>query len=231
MVAAPGTASVADVIRGIDKISDSNVRTDLQEWFYFIRAGTAIKDRDFDAAEKLVSKVEGLEQRAYLHTEIAKGLLNRTATQTHGREVLEQAITEAKKIGVSIFAARTFLTASHLYAWIDLSRSVEVLADAVNCVNRLEAPDFVSDDHSIEKTPERKGRGGRYGGEYELRFYMPGFDPETAFREMAKFDLDTALSQSSGLTDKFQRAMSTLGVVEVCLQQTEARPKPKVNKK
>ena len=231
MVAESGSANVADVIRGIDKISDSSVRTALQEWFYFVRASSAIKDRDFDTAEKLASKVEGLEQRAYLHTELAKGLLNRTATQTHGREVLEQAITEAKKIGVSIFAARTFLTASHLYARIDLSRSVEVLADAVNSINRIEAPDFVSDDQSIEKTPERKSRGGRYGGEYVLRFYMPGFDPESAFREMAKFDLDTALSQSSGLTDKFQRAMSTLGVVEVCLQQAEVRPKPKVNKK
>jgi hypothetical protein len=231
MVAAPGTASVADVIRGIDKISDSSVRNSFQEWFYFVRAGSAIRDRDFDAAEKLASKVEGLEQRAYLHTELAKGLLNRTTTQTHGREVLEQAITEAKKIGVSIFAARTFLTASHLYARIDLSRSVEVLADAVNAVNRIEAPDFVSDDQSIEKTPERKSRGGRYGGEYELRFYMPGLDPESAFREMAKFDLDTALSQSSGLTDKFQRAMSTLGVVEVCLQQAQSPPKEKPKKK
>ena len=225
MVAASGTASVADVIRGIDKISDSSVRANFQEWFYFVRAGNIIRDRDFEQAEKLVSKVEGLEQRAYLHTEIAKGLLNRAATQSHGREVLEQAITEAKKIGVGIFAARTFLTASHLYARIDLSRSVEVLADAVNCINRIEVPDFVSDDHSIEKNPERKSRGGRYGGEYELRFYMPGFDPESAFREMAKFDLDTALSQSSGLTDKFQRALSTLGVTEVCLQQAQAAPK------
>lgn len=229
MIAASGTASAADVIRGIDKISDSSVRTGFQEWFYFVRAGSAIRDRDFEAAEKLASKVEGLEQRAYLHTELARGLLNRTTTQTHGREVLEQAITEAKKIGVSIFAARTFLTASHLYARIDLSRSVEVLADAVNCINRIEAPDFVSDDQSIEKNPERKSKGGRYGGEYKLRFYMPGLDPESAFREMAKLDLDTALSQSSGLTDKFQRAMSTLGVVEVCLQQ--AQPKQKPNKK
>ena len=229
MDAASTTVSVAEVIRGIEKMSESSVRAGFQEWFYFVRAGNAIRDRDFDTAEKLASKVEGLEERAYLHTELAKGLLNRTATQTHGREVLERAITEAKKIGVSVFAARTFLTASHLYARLDLSRSVEVLADAVNCINRLEAPDFVSDDQSIEKTPERKSRGGRYSGEYRLRFYMPGLDPESAFREMAKFDLDTALSQTSGLTDKFQRAMSTLGVAEVCLQQAQTKQKP--NKK
>ena len=54
----------------------------------------------------------GLAQRAYLHTEIAKGLMNTGETQTHAREVLEEAITEARKAGTTIFAARTLLTAS-----------------------------------------------------------------------------------------------------------------------
>ena len=47
---------------------------------------------------------------------------------------------------------------------------------------------------------------------------MPGLDPERALREMAKIDADTALSQSSALTDKFQRAMATPGIAEVCLE-------------
>src|SRR6185369_17549042 len=136
----------------------------------------------------------------------------------------------AKKAGMTVFAARVLLTASNLYQKIDLSRSISVLADAINCINRIESPDFISDDQTLEKTPERKGRGGRYAGEYSLRFYMPGLDPESAFREVAKTDFDTALSQSSGLTDKFQRAMSTLGLVEVCLAQTQSQPKEKVKK-
>ena len=120
-------------------------------------------------------------------------------------------------------------TASNLYAKIDLGRSISVLADAINCINRIEAPDFFSNDQALERTPERRGRGGHYAGEYLLRFYMPGLDPESAFREMAKIDFDTALSQSSALTDKLQRAMSILALAEPCLQQAPPplRAKPK----
>ena len=217
--------SLADVIQAIDKISDANLRAQLSEWVYFQRASAAVRDKQLEEAERLTAKVEGLEQRAYLHTEIAKGLLSRSDLQIHGREVLDEAITEAKKAGVTIFAARSLLTASTLYAKIDFSRSISVLSDAINCINRLETPDFVSDDQSLQKKPERKGKGGRYQGEYRLRFYMPGLDPESTFREMAKLDFDTALSQSSAVTDKFQRALSTLALADVCLVQAQQHPK------
>jgi hypothetical protein len=59
---------------------------------------------------------------------------------------------------------------------------------------------------------------------------MPGLDPESAFREMAKNDFDTSLSQSSGLTDKFQRSMSTLALAEVCLEQAQQPSKQKPRK-
>ncbi|HET6975591.1 MAG TPA: hypothetical protein VFI24_04665 [Pyrinomonadaceae bacterium] len=224
--------SLANVIQAIDKISDSSLRGNLLEWLYFHRATTAIKDKQFEEAAKLVAQVEGQEQRAFLHIEIAKGLLKKSEQQTRALEVLDEAITEAKKAGPTLFTARTLLTASTLYATIDLNRSISVLADAINCINRIETPDFFSDGQALEKAIERKVSGGRYGGEYSLRFYMPGLDPESAFREMAKFDFDTALSQSSGLTDKFQRAMSTLALADVCLVQAKPlKEKPKKSTK
>jgi hypothetical protein len=202
----------ADVMVAIDEIIDGKLRAHLLEWFYFHRAAAAIKSKQFDEAERLAAKVEGLEQRAFLHTEISKGLMD----STRAREVLDDAITEAKKAGVNIFTARTLLTASNLYAKYDLNRSISVLADAINCINRMENPDF-SGEPALEKTPERRRKGGRYAGEYRLRFYMPGLDPESAFREMAKLDLDNAFALSSTLTDKLQRAMSTLALAETCL--------------
>jgi hypothetical protein len=231
MSSASEKESLTVVVQAIEKISDSNLRVHLLESLYFQRATTAFKEKRFEEAEKLTSKIEGLEQRAYLHLEIAKALLNRTDTQSHAQEILDDAITEAKKAGITIFAARTLLTASNLYAKFDLNQSISVLADAINCINRIDSPDFFSDDQSLEKTLPRKGRGGRYAGEYRFRFYMPGLDPESAFREIAKLDFDTALSQSSGLTDKFQRAMATLGVADVCLHQVQQEPKQKPKKK
>jgi hypothetical protein len=219
--------SLGRILSATDKVSDSKLRGHLLEWLYFHRTTAAIKNKQFDEADKLASKVEGLDQRAFLHIEIAKGLLNKGDTPTRGREVLDEAIAEAKKAGNTLFAARTLLTASHLYSKIDRSQSVSILADAISCTNRIETPDFSSDDQSLENKPTRRGRGGQHRGHYSFRFYMPGFDPASAFREMAKLDFDTALSQSPGLTDKFQRALATLSVAEVCLQQLpKEKPKP-----
>jgi hypothetical protein len=227
---ASASESLAVVVQAIDKITDSNLRASLREWLYFQRATTAVKNKQFDEAERLTSRLEGQELRAFLHTEIAKGLLNRSETQTHAREVLDEGFTEAKKAGNTIFAARTLLTASNLYAEIDPNRSISVLADAINCINRIESPDFSGDDQTLEKKPERKGKGGQYAGEYSLRFYMPGLDPESAFRRLAKIDFDTALTQSSTLNDRFQRAQSTLGLASECLGQALKRPKEKTKK-
>jgi hypothetical protein len=215
--AASDKQSLASVIQAIDKISNSNVRGPLLEWIYFRRATTAVKERKFEEAEKISSQVEGEEQRAYLHTEIARGLLSRSDTQTHARAVLDVAINEANKAGMTIFAARSLLTASNLYTKIDLGRSISVLADAINCINHLEAPDFSSNDQTLVKKVERKGKPGQYG----IRFYMPGLDPESAFRELAKVDFNDALTQTVAFTDKFQRAMTTLAVADVCIQETE----------
>lgn len=215
--------SLANVVQAIDKITDSELRTQVIEWLYFHRAIAAIETKQFDEAERLTAKVEGYEQRAFLHTEIAKVLLTTRDAQTRAQQRLEDAITAAKKTAVNIYAARALLTASVLYAKIDLSRSIAVLADAINCINRVDNPDF-SSDQALEKSFERKGRGGQYEGDYEFRFYLPGFDPESAFREMAKTDFDTALSQTTAITDKFQRAMSTLALMERCLTQPQPQP-------
>jgi len=209
------------LMRASDSISDSNLRGALIEWIYFSRTKEAANGKRFDEAERLAAKVEGREQRAYLLTEIAKGLLNTSETQIHGREVLDEAITEANKAGMTIFAARTLLSASNLYAKIDLSRSLSVLGDAINCINHIEAPDFSRGDQTLAKRIKRRSNPGQF----LIRFYMPGLDPENAFREMAKIDFDDALSQTSAFTDKFQRAVTSLALAEVCLQQAKRQPK------
>jgi len=218
--------SVPAVVDAIDKITDSNIRASLLELLYFRRAKDAASVERFDEAERLVSKVEGREQRAYLHTEIAKRLLKTSEMQTHAREVLDEAITEANKAGMTIYAARTLLTSSNIYAKIDLNRSIAILANAINCINHIEAPDFSVGDQTLVKEIKRRSNPGRF----IIRFYMPGLDPENAFREMAKVDFDDALSQTSALTDKFQRAVTTLALADVCLQQAPQQPKEKSKK-
>lgn len=220
--------SLAKVLDAIEKITESSVREPLRERLYFYRTREAAISKRFDEAERLVSKVEGLEQRAYLRTEIAKGLLDSSETQTHGREVLDEAITEANKAGKNIFTARTLLSASNLYSKVDLSRSISVLENAINFVNHISNADFSKyDNQALVKQPNRRSNPG---GRFLIRFYIPGLDPETAFREMAKVNFDGALSQTNAFTDKFQRAVTTLAAADICLQQTLRQPKEKPRK-
>ena len=213
--------NTSHVVQAIEQISYADLRERLLEWFYFQRTTRAIEDKQFDQAELLAKKVEGNQQRAYLYVELARALLRRTDTQIRAREFLEAAIEQARKSATSLFSARTLFTAAVLYARIDLSRSIALLTEAINYTNRLDAPDFIKDDQTLETGAVRKSSSGEYRGEYEIRFYIPGLDPQTAFREMAQIDFDTVVSQTNTITDKFQRSLATLSVSEVCLQQTQ----------
>jgi hypothetical protein len=216
VLGATGSERLIDAVNAAEIILDSSIRTALLEWLYFQRAKEAVGGKQFDEAERLLRKVEGREQRSFLQVEIARGLLRKMETQTRAREILEEGITEANKGGRTIFAARTLLTASSLFARIDVSRSIAVLGDAVDRVNHLEAPDFSAADQTLIKHVQRKSNPGRF----VFRFYMPGPDPERAFSEMGKIDFDGALSQANALTDKFHRAMTTLALADICLQRT-----------
>lgn len=207
------------LIELVDKISYSDVRAPLLDTLYFRRVMSSIRVREYENGGRLASKVEGHEQRAYLRIQIAKAYLQ-SETQIYATEFLDQAIADARKAGSTIFAARTLLTASNLYAEIDLGKAISILTEAINVVNRLESPDFVRDDQSLVRRVPRPGIGR---GHYMFHDYMPGLHPERALGEMAKRDFDTALSQTSALTDKLQRSLSILALADVCLQQTSRR--------
>jgi hypothetical protein len=215
------TEDLSTVLSAIDGISDIEVRELLRDWLYFNHAKTAITSKLFDDAERLASKINLPELRAYLHLGIASELLTKQETHNRGRELLEQAITEAKKAPRTIGAARILLTASNAYVKTDLNRSLSVLAAALEITNQIETPDFQELDRSLIKEIRRKGF------RRQVRFYMPGLDPEKTFSELAKVDLDNAAVLTNSLNDKLQRAMAALAVAEVCLQQPSEQPKAK----
>jgi hypothetical protein len=216
------------VLRAIDKIDDAQVRDVLKDWLHFNRALDAIKDKRMEEAETLTSKIGMLEPRAYLRTEIAKQLLNTTETQSHARELLEQAIAEVSKTPNTVAAIQTLFNASNLYLKTDLNRSISVLITAIEIINQIDELDFQTGDQTIVK--EIRGRGFRR----LVRFYVPGLDPESALRELAKVEFDVALFQATALTDKSQRVMATLSVVEICvekapdLQRQKSKPRASV---
>ena len=117
--------------------------------------------------------------------------------------------------------ARALLGIAYLYTRLEMNRSISVLSEAVKSINRIDAPDFSSNDagRRIE---------GKYFGSYAT-MNTPGFNPENGFREIAKYDFDGAFYLAGNLANKPLRALTILTLAELCLQQTqEVKPdKPK----
>jgi tetratricopeptide (TPR) repeat protein len=208
--------TVERVISVIDKISDEGVRGPLTNWFYFFRSQALTRDKKFDEARKLATKVTELDQRAYLFSQIAEKSLKESEDQTQVREVLSEIAEAASKAPKTIVAARTLLALAHLYAKLDTNRAIEELANAVRVINALENPDF-SQQFVMMKIE------GKNFGSY-ASFSTPGFNPETAFAEISKLDFDGTLSQAASFADKSLRSLTTLAVVEPCLN-VAAKPK------
>jgi hypothetical protein len=210
--------TVEQVVDVIDKISDANVRGPLQNWFYFFRTQSLIKDKNLLEARKLSAKVTELDQRAYLYSRIAEESLKDNEDQTQARELLNEIAGAAAKAPNTVVTARALLALAYLYAKIDTNRGIEELANAVKSINRLESPDF--SQQSVMMKIE-----GKTFGSYAA-YATPGFNPENAFREIGKLDFDGSLAQAATFADKPLRALTTLALIEPCLEQTKkAKPK------
>jgi hypothetical protein len=217
VLGAPQTEPLERVLAVAEKISDSTIRQQLLNWFYFGRSRSAIKDNQLDEARRLASKVEELDQRAYLYSEIAEESLKTIENQMQARELLDEVTAAATKAPNTIVTARTLLAAALLYTKVDMNRAVSVMGDAIKSINRLEAPDF-SRDIVIRKIE------GKDFGAYAT-FQTPGFDPENGLRELAKIDFDTALYQVSSFNDKYLRALTTLTLAQLCLEPPRSQRK------
>lgn len=223
ILTAAQTASVDHLVNTADKIADSNVRLQLLDWLYFVTTQRAIKEMRLDDAAALASRVQELDQRAYLYSEVAKESLQRIESQNQARELLEEIVTTASKGPNTVVTARTLLAAAYLYLKIDPGRSISIVGDAIKSINRIESPDF------SQQSLMRKIEGKNFV-KYAV-FKTPGFDPENAFREVGKVSLDDALSQASGFTDKSLRALTTLVLADLCLQRAEQQEKADRSKK
>jgi len=206
------------VVNAADQITDATIRPQLLDWFYFSQAQRALNDKRLDDAMRLAAKVQEMDQRAYLYSEIARESLKKLENQNQARQLLDDILATAAKGPNTLVTARALLSVAYLYLQIDSNRAISVLGEAIKSINRLESPDFSR--QSVIRKLEGK-TFARYAA-----FRTPGFDPENVFREMAKIDFDGALSQASGFTDKYLRALTTLTLADNCLQGIRQQKKP-----
>lgn len=219
---ASDTENLQSIEAAAAKIDDQNLRVQLLSRVYFTRAQKALKDKKIEEARRLAAKVDELDQRAYLYSQIATESIKQSKNDAQAREMLEDVLDAVAKAPNTEVKARAQFAVAYLYSTFDPNRSITVLGDAVKTVNRLDTVDLSSD--SVRNRIE-----GKAFGSYTA-VQTPGFSPETAFREIGKVDFDGTLYLASNLTDKSLRAMTTLALAEQCLKNQPPGPKPKQSK-
>ena len=205
------TEDIDRLIKIADKIDDVGLRNQIVNFVYFTRAQSLIKQHKPDEARALATKVEDLDNRAYLYSVIAAEIMKQMKDDSEARVLLEEVATAAAKAPNSEMKVRALFGISYLFAGIEPSRSIALLGDAVKAINRIEGQDF-SRDFVIKKI-----EGKSFGSYVTLR--MPGFNPENAFREVSKYDFDGTFFQTANFNDKLLRSMTTMALAELCLQQ------------
>jgi len=209
--------TVERVLDVIDKISEARVREALTNWFLFFRSQRLIGEKNLTEAKKLASKIDALDQRAYLYSQIAEVSLKHGEDQSEARQILNEVADAASKAPKTVVTARVVLALAYLYAQIDKNRGIEELTNAVRLINSIEKPDF-SQNYVMMKIE------GKYIGVYG-GFYTPGFSPQTAFKEVSKFDFDGVLVLAGTFMDKTLRASTTIAVIEPCLIDQKIKPR------
>jgi hypothetical protein len=206
------------VLSVLDKVSDSSLRQPIINLICFDRAQQAVKDKKFDEARKLAAMVDELDLRSFLYSSIASESLKLEVDPQRARDMLEEIFAAALKAPKTLATARALLAAGYLYTKIDMNRAIAVVSEAVKLINGIEKPDF-SRQFVIRRIE------GKAFAMYSSAA-TPGFNPENAFREIGKIDLDGMLNQAAGFSDKLLRSMTTMAVIEECLKP-ETRPKTK----
>ncbi|HSE22350.1 MAG TPA: hypothetical protein VLB68_11865 [Pyrinomonadaceae bacterium] len=207
--------TVERVLNVIDKVSEASVREALTNWFLFFRSQRLIGEKKLTEAKKLASRLDALDQRAYVYSQIAEVSLKQGEDQSEARQILNEVSDAVNKAPKTVVTARVVLALAYQYAQIDKNRGIEELTNAVRLINSIEKPDFSQDWVSMKIEGKLIGI---YGG-----FYTPGFSPPTAFKEVSKIDFDSVLVLAGTFMDKTLRASTTIAVIEPCLENQKIK--------
>jgi hypothetical protein len=194
-----------------DKIQDSEMRKSARAFIDFTLVERALRQNDAPEALRRIHTGELTSiHRVWALTEVAR-LMKKTDAK-NAAEVLDEAATEARRIGTSDpnRARALFGVATRMYE-VDHNRGWEMVAEAVKAANS--ASEFTGEDaHIVSRfvTPR---------GATTTNFDVESFDVNGIFGLLAKDDLYRAVELAKNFTTEAPRATATLAIVRAILAQ------------
>ncbi|HEV7857752.1 MAG TPA: hypothetical protein VGO91_03815 [Pyrinomonadaceae bacterium] len=198
----------------VDKISDTDLRTRARAHVDFTLVSRALDGKDPQEALRLARMGELTHiHRAWALTEIAR--LFAKSDPTRATEVLDEAATEARRIGGSDpDRARALVgVATQMFA-VDHNRVWELMTEAAKAANS--ATDFTGEDAEIVSRLTT-GRGSSTNS-----FSANSFDLAGIFGLLAKDDLYRAIELARNFNGESPRAVATLAIAHAVLEKKKA---------
>ena len=198
----------------VAKISDTEMRKQLQAYIDPSLASYAVQKKNTDQALELVQRGElNHLQKVWVLTEVAKILA--PTDKEKATELIETASAEARRIDVSDPGrAQALVGVANALKVVDPPRVWDATFDAVKAANS--ATGFTGEDGEFVLKFQSKGSSSVNTND------VPEFDLEGIFRELAQQDYDRAVELARGFEGEGPRAVATIAIARGVLEPKKA---------
>jgi hypothetical protein len=202
----------------VDKIEDSELRKRVRSYIDFQSAQSAITNKDASEAARIAKNGElPSMQRVWVFTQAAR--LLRTSDRSRVLELLEEAGTEARRIGSSDpDRARALVAVATGLTHVDRVRAWEIISEAIKAANSAEG--FTGEDWRIVAQLRTKTMTVVSNATAE------DFNLLGAFRGLARDDFLRSVETAKSFTGEAPRATATLAIARSVLEKVPADVPP-----
>ncbi len=206
----------------LDKVKEEKPRREMINYFWFLRAKLAIKEKRWDDADKHTAKVPEAEHRAVLMFDMATEQAKNASYVSSLFETLNRLSKVTRGAENSVSKAQVLLGLANMYERVNHSTALDELAEAIRVTNNLKEPDIFT------TFVRREIKGKEFT--YFASFGTPGYDLEKTFEELSKKDFEMSLTHAKALADRYLRTLAVIAVATNCAKNSKpaAKPRPKV---
>ena len=203
----------------LDKIRDENARVESFNYFWFLRAQLAVRERRFDDAERYARKIPEVEHRAILSFEIAEAQLRSVNDSATAYQTLREVGRLAEQSPTSVEKARVLLGMVNQYMKFNQVFAIQELSDAVKVINQIQTGDVLR--NSVLRQITTKDYS------FFASFSMPSYNLENTFKEISKDNFELSLTNAKALSDKYLQALAVMAIAQNCAEKAKKKSAPK----
>jgi hypothetical protein len=207
------------ILPWLDKVKDEKVRLGLTNYFWFLRAMLAIKEKRWDDAENFTAKVPEAEHRAVLMFDMAEIQAKNASDFSSLFDTLNRLSKATRSADNSVSKAQVLFGLANMYEKVNHSVALDELSEAIRVTNGMKDPDLFAS--SVRREINGKGFG------FFASFTLPGYDLEKTFEELTKKDFEMSLANAKTFDDKYFRTLAILAIANNCAKNTKPVVKPK----